>query len=64
MLTKPLPKIFGWLGAIIAIVPSVYEAYQKGGLLAAALAVIAAIGATTTLLSHSATGTGGTPTNP
>ena len=61
---KPLPKWMGWLGTFIAIFPSVYQAYQLGGWKAALTALLAVLGSGTALLSHSATGTGGSPQNP
>jgi len=54
----------GWLGTFIAIFPSVYQAYQLGGWKAALTALLAVLGSGTALLSHSATGTGGSPQNP
>lgn len=52
---RPLPKWAGWLGAILAVVPTAYEAYQNGGWQAAIPVVVGAIMA---LFSHSATGNG------
>lgn len=57
---RPLPKFVGYIGALAAVIAAVKVAISTGDW----TAVGAAIGALLALFSHSATGTGGTPTNP
>jgi hypothetical protein len=64
LIMTPFPKWVGWLGAIVAAVPALYAAYQTGGIKGLIMAIIALVGSGTVLNSHSATGTGGTPSNP
>lgn len=61
---KPLPKWAGWLGTLLAVLPSAYAAYQAGGWKAALALLVTIIGGGTTLFAHSAGGTGGTTGNP
>jgi hypothetical protein len=61
---KPLPKFVGIVGVLVAIV----GALSAPGIIAILPpkigAILAAVGPIVTLLSHSLTGTGGTPENP
>jgi len=52
---KPLPKFFGWLGAIGALVTAIGIGVKTGDWTGLA----PALGAVIALFSHSATGTGG-----
>lgn len=64
MATTPLPKSVGWLSWLFVVLPAVYAGYQTGGWQGAVAALIAILGGTVGRFSHSANGTGGTPSNP
>jgi formate-dependent nitrite reductase membrane component NrfD len=61
---KPLPKWIGWLGAITTVASAAYPAYLAGGWKGVGAWGLASLGSILALFSHSATGTGGSPSNP
>ncbi len=54
---KPLPKAFGWFGAIGGLITAIGLGAKSGDW----SGLIPALGALVALFSHSATGTGGAP---